>query len=292
MQVLDKAFDIARKKNYKIVFPEKDDKRVFEAASYLSTEKLAQIVWLDEKQITPEHVSTILVQRPHIKRSIAEKLIKKPLYFAGSILALGQADAMVAGAINPTKRVIEAATLTVGISSKVNNISSFFLMISPEGLEYIFSDCAVNINVNEKILKDITVSASEMANKLLGFSKIALLSFSTLESGDGESVKMIRNVYNTLKSDGFDLYGPIQGDAAINKEIAQRKGIHYDGRINVMIFPSLDAGNIAYKLCQSLGKFRSIGPFLQGFKKPVCDLSRGATTEDIISSSVLTIASI
>jgi len=214
------------------------------------------------------------------------------LYFAGSILALGQADAMVAGAINPTKRVIEAATLTVGISSKVNNISSFFLMISPEGLEYIFSDCAVNINVNEEILKDITVSASEMANKLLGFSKIALLSFSTLESGDGESVKMIRNVYNTLKSDGFDLYGPIQGDAAMNKEIAQRKGIHYDDRINVMIFPSLDAGNIAYKLCQSLGKFRSIGPFLQGFKKPVCDLSRGATTEDIISSSVLTIASI
>ena len=115
---------------------------------------------------------------------------------------------------------------------------------------------------------------------------------STLESGDGESVKMIRNVYNTLKSDGFDLYGPIQGDAAINKEIAQIKGIYYDDRINVMIFPSLDAGNIAYKLCQSLGKFRSIGPFLQGFKKPVCDLSRGSTTEDIISSSVLTIASI
>ena len=74
--------------------------------------------------------------------------------------------------------------------------------------------------------------------------------------------------------------------------LLQRKGIHYDDRINVMIFPSLDAGNIAYKLCQSLGKFRSIGPFLQGFKKPVCDLSRGATTEDIISSSVLTIASI
>ena len=137
MQVLDKAFDIARKKNYKIVFPEKDDKRVFEAASYLSSEKLAQIVWLDEKQITPEHVSTILFQRPHIKRSIAEKIIKKPLYFAGSILALGQADAMVAGAINPTKRVIEAATLTVGFSSKVNNISSFFLMISPEGLESV-----------------------------------------------------------------------------------------------------------------------------------------------------------
>tara|TARA_Y100001968_G_scaffold149121_1_gene136365 strand:- start:231 stop:728 length:498 start_codon:yes stop_codon:yes gene_type:complete len=165
-------------------------------------------------------------------------------------------------------------------------------MISPEGLEYIFSDCAVNTNINEEILKDITVSASEMADKLLGFSKIALLSFSTLESGDGESVKMVRNVYNNLKSDGFDLYGPIQGDAAINKEIAERKGVHYDGRINVMIFPSLDAGNIAYKLCQTLGKFRSIGPFLQGFEKPVCDLSRGATTDDIISSSVLTIASI
>ena len=79
---------------------------------------------------------------------------------------------------------------------------------------------------------------------------------------------------------------------AMLERLAQRKGIHYDGRINVMIFPSLDAGNIAYKLCQSLGKFRSIGPFLLGFKKPVCDLSRGATTEDIISSSVLTIASI
>ena len=128
--------------------------------------------------------------------------------------------------------------------------------------------------------------------QLLGYSKVALLSFSTLASGDGESVKMVRSVYEILKDQGLDIYGPIQGDAAVVNKIAKTKGINYEGNLNVFIFPSLDAGNIAYKLCQSLGNFKSYGPFLQGFNKPVCDLSRGAKTDDIISSSVLTLASI
>ena len=292
MQVLDRAFDIAREKNFKIVFPENDDNRVIEAANFLLKEKLAKIIWLDDCKITSDHITSILKLRPNMKKGIAEKLIKKPLYFAGCILATGQADAMVAGASNPTKRVIEAASFTIGISSKVKNISSYFLMLSPDKREFIFSDCAVNAYVNEEILKDITINASRVAEKLLGYSKVALLSFSTLTSGDGESVKMLRAVYEILKDQGLDIYGPIQGDAAVVNKIAKTKGINYEGNLNVFIFPSLDAGNIAYKLCQSLGNFKSYGPFLQGFNKPVCDLSRGAKIDDIISSSVLTLASI
>ena len=292
MQVLDRAFDIARKKNYKIVFPENDDERIVEAANFLSKENLAEIIWIDNLKLSSENISTILKNRPGIKKSIAEKLIKKPLYFAGSILATGQADALVAGASNSTKRVIEAASLTVGVSEGIVNISSYFLMISPDNKEYIFSDCAVNTFINEEILENIAINASRAAEKLLGFSQIALLSFSTLASGEGDSVKMVRSVSESLNQKGIKVYGPIQGDAAVVNSIAKLKGINYDGDLNVFIFPSLDSGNIAYKLCQSLGGFKSLGPFLQGFKKPVCDLSRGASTEDIISSSVLTLASI
>ena len=292
MQVLDRAFDIARKKNYKIVFPENDDERIVEAANFLSKENLAEIIWIDNLKLSSENISTILKNRPGIKKSIAEKLIKKPLYFAGSILATGQADALVAGASNSTKRVIEAASLTVGVSEGIVNISSYFLMISPDNKEYIFSDCAVNTFINEEILENIAINASRAAEKLLGFSQIALLSFSTLASGEGDSVKMVRSVSESLNQKGIKVYGPIQGDAAVVNSIAKLKGINYEGDLNVFIFPSLDSGNIAYKLCQSLGGFKSLGPFLQGFKKPVCDLSRGASTEDIISSSVLTLASI
>ena len=198
MQVLDRAFDIARKKNYKIVFPENDDERIVDAAKFLSKERLAEIIWLDNSKLSSDNISTILKIRPSIKKSIAEKLIKKPLYFAGSILATGQADALVAGASNSTKRVIEAASLTVGMSDDIVNISSYFLMISPNNKEYIFSDCAVNTFIDEEILEDIALNASKAANKLLGYSKIALLSFSTLASGEGDSVKMVRSVTESL----------------------------------------------------------------------------------------------
>ena len=292
MLLLDRAFETARKKNYKIVFPERDDQRIFDAAKFLTKEKLAKIVWLENTRITSSHLETIKKQRPNIKENIAEKLLMKPLYLAGAILSLGQADAMIAGVMNPTKRVIEAASLTVGISKKLNHHSSYFLMVSPNGSEYIFADCAVNSLMSEEILHDISISAAAIAEKLLGYAKLALLSFSTLASGEGETVRMVRNVTESLTKKGIQAYGPIQADAALSREIAEMKGIEHSGDLNVLIFPSLDAGNIAYKLCQSLGNFKSIGPFLQGFNKPVCDLSRGATTEDIISASVLTLASI
>ena len=238
MQVLDRAFDIARKKNYKIVFPENDDERIVEAANFLSKENLAEIIWIDNLKLSSENISTILKNRPGIKKSIAEKLIKKPLYFAGSILATGQADALVAGASNSTKRVIEAASLTVGVSEGIVNISSYFLMISPDNKEYIFSDCAVNTFINEEILEDIAINASKAAEKLLGFSQIALLSFSTLASGEGDSVKMVRSVSESLNKKGIKVYGPIQGDAAVVNSIAKLKGINYEGDLNVFIFSS------------------------------------------------------
>ena len=150
MLLLDRAFETARKKNYKIVFPERDDQRIFDAAKFLTKEKLAKIVWLENTRITSSHLETIKKQRPNIKEKIAEKLLMKPLYLAGAILSLGQADAMIAGVMNPTKRVIEAASLTVGISKKLKHHSSYFLMVSPNGDEYIFADCAVNALMSEE----------------------------------------------------------------------------------------------------------------------------------------------
>jgi phosphate acetyltransferase len=225
-----------------------------------------------------------LVSARGMKEAMARRLLQKPLYRAAAMVAAGEADAMVAGADSPTRRVIEAASMAIGLADGVTIPSSYFLMVFPDGREFVFADCAVNVAPDAAALEAIARASADTAKALLGDARVALLSFSTGTSGAGDSVDRVRSV---AEATGF--VGPVQADAALNATIAAKKGLG-SGDANVLIFPSLDAGNISYKLCQEMAGAQAIGPFLQGFAKPVCDLSRGASVDDIVASTLVTIA--
>ena len=281
MPVLERVFETAKKKSLRVVMPEIEDFRISSAAQQLETERLARVVGLTEPT---QAMVDALVSKRGMGEAIAVRMLKKPLIRAAAMVSIGEADAMVAGADSPTKRVIEAARLAIGLKDGVTVPSSFFLMLFPDGREFIFADCAVNIAPDAAALASIAESSATSALALLGAAEVAMLSFSTGNSGSGESVGLVREASELC---GF--VGPIQADAALNPVIAEKKGLG-EGHANVLIFPDLDAGNIAYKLCQELGGVQSVGPMLQGFKKPVCDLSRGANVEDIIAATAVTLA--
>ena len=281
MPALERVFETAKEKSLRVVMPEINDLRVSSAVQQLEAERLARVVELSEPT---QAMVDVLVSERGMNEAIAVRMLKKPLIRAAAMVATGEADAMVAGADSPTKRVIEAASLAIGLKDDVNVPSSFFLMLFPDGREFIFADCAVNIAPDASTLCSIAKSSATSARALLGAAEVAMLSFSTGTSGTGKSVGLVREA-SALS--GF--VGPIQADAALNPVIAAKKGLG-EGRANVLIFPDLDAGNIAYKLCQELGGAQSVGPMLQGFKKPVCDLSRGANVEDIIAATAVTLA--
>ena len=281
MPALERVFETAKAKSLRVVMPEIEDLRVSHAAKQLEAERLARVVKLSAPT---QAMVDVLVSERGINEAIAIRMLEKPLIRAAAMVATGEADAMVAGANSPTKRVIEAASLAIGLKDGVNVPSSFLLMLFPDGREFIFADCAVNIAPDASALSSIAKSSAASARELLGAAEVAMLSFSTGTSGTGESVGLVREASELC---GF--VGPIQADAALNPAIASKKGLG-EGCANVLIFPDLDAGNIAYKLCQELGGAQSVGPMLQGFKKPVCDLSRGANVEDIIAATVVTLA--
>lgn len=174
--------------------------------------------------------------------------------------------------------------MAIGPAAGVSTASSFFVMLFPDGRELIFADCALNLEPGAEELADIARASDASAKALLGRSEVAMLSFSTGTSGTGPSVERVRRAAELA---GF--VGPVQGDAALNAEVAAKKGMGA-GAANVLIFPSLDAGNIAYKLAQELAGAQALGPVLQGFAKPVGDLSRGATVEDIVAVSAIVVA--
>ncbi|UWR79614.1 phosphate acetyltransferase [Phaeobacter inhibens] len=283
MTVLEKAYALARNRRARVVFPEMDDPRVAAAVDQLTREGLVEAVPL--APVSDAHVEVLVAARG-MKEGIAKRMLSKPLYRAAAMVAAGEADAMVAGADVPTRRVIEAASIGIGLDAGVSTASSFFLMIFPDGRELVFADCAVNVAPDAAQLADIARASARSAEALLGASRVAMLSFSTGTSGDGDSVALVRTA---AEASGFA--GPVQADAALNPAIAEKKGIA-PVEANVLIFPTLDAGNIGYKLCQELGGAQALGPFLQGFAKPVCDLSRGASVEDIVAATVLTVAQI
>ena len=283
MTVLENAYALARDRKARVVFPEMDDPRVAAAVDQLTREGLVEAVPL--APVSDAHVEVLVAARG-MKEGIAKRMLSKPLYRAAAMVSAGEADAMVAGADVPTRRVIEAASIGIGLDAGVSTASSFFLMVFPDGRELVFADCAVNVAPVAAQLADIARASARSAEALLGAARVAMLSFSTGTSGDGDSVALVRAA---AEASGFA--GPVQADAALNPVIAEKKGIA-PVEANVLIFPTLDAGNIGYKLCQELGGAQALGPFLQGFAKPVCDLSRGASVEDIVAATVLTVAQI
>lgn len=281
MEFLKKIYGVARERPKRVVFPEADEPRIAEAMARLGAEGICEPLVLGD--VTEAQVQALVMARG-MKEVMARRLLKKPLYRAAAMVAAGEADAMVAGADSPTRRVIEAAAMAIGPAEGVNTASSFFVMLFPDGREMIFADCALNLEPSAEELADIARASHASAKALLGHSEVAMLSFSTGTSGAGESVERVRAAAELA---GF--VGPVQGDAALNPKVATKKGMGA-GNANVLIFPSLDAGNIAYKLAQELAGAQALGPILQGFAKPVGDLSRGATVEDIVAVSAIVVA--
>lgn len=282
MSALDKAFETARATRARVVFPELgEDARIDAAAERLRAEGLAQP--LPVSDITEAQVD-ILVEARGVKEALARRMLSRPLIRAAAMVAAGEAEAMVAGAVAPSKKVIEAASIAIGPAEGGTTASSFFLMRFPDGREMIFADCGLNVEPDAGQLADIARASEATGKALLGAARVALLSFSTGSSGAGPSVDKVRAA---AEATGFT--GPLQGDAALNPRVAEAKGLG-QGDANVLVFPDLDAGNIAYKLAQELAGAQALGPILQGFRRPVCDLSRGATVEDIVAATVVTLA--
>jgi phosphate acetyltransferase len=234
--------------------------------------------------------------------AMATRLVGKPLYFGGMMVRQGDADAMVAGCANPTRRVIEAGLMTCGLAEGIALPSSYFLIVVPDFLgrgpkPFVFADCAVNADPGASELADIAIASAGSAQALLGEKpRVALLSFSTKGSAQHARIDKVREALAIVRRRQPDLAidGEFQADAALVPGVAEKKVKEPSavaGQANVLIFPDLDSGNIAYKLTQWLGGAQAIGPFLQGFAKPISDLSRGASVDDIVTTCAVVAAS-
>lgn len=323
MGVMESIISKAKSCKKRIVLPESNDDRTLKAAEIVMREGIADIILLGKKEeiyknaagldiaaatiIEPEgsdkfdlYVDQLVELRKHkgMTPDKARELIKNPLYYGSMMVKLGDADGMVAGAVHSTPDVWRPVLQIIKTMPGISVASSCFLIEVPdcpygENGVFIYADCGLNPNPTAQELAAIAVSAARTAKVLVDMEpRIAMLSFSTKGSAEHESVDKVREATRIAKEMMPDLLidGELQVDAALDVEVAKKKcpGSPVGGRANVLIFPDLNAGNIAYKLTQRLAKAMALGPLSQGLAKPVNDLSRGCSAEDIVNVVAIT----
>lgn len=227
-------------------------------------------------------------------------ILKDPLFFGAALVAAGVVEGMTAGALNSTANVIRASLKLVGTKKGIKTVSSIFLMILPAGSKWghngtlVYADCGVVPNPTAEQLADIAICSAETGKALVPDMKpaVAMLSFSTKGSAEHPDIDKVRAATKMVneREPKLPCDGELQGDSALVASIGERKcpGSPVAGKANVLIFPDLDAGNIAYKLTQRLANAIALGPLLQGIAKPVNDLSRGASVEDVAQVAAIT----
>jgi len=315
----------AASRNQTIVLPEGTDERMLQAAVQIRAAGIARIILLGDPAKIEQQLSTLnstgdgisvidparstycadfarayfeLRKHKGMTPDEAATTIQKPLFFGAMLVRQGLADGMVAGAINATGDVLRAGFQIVGTAPGTSLVSSCFIMVQPnwdcgsDGL-LVFGDCAVNPQPNPEQLAEIAITTAATARTLCGFEpRVAMLSFSTMDSGSGPDVEKVARATELARAQAPDLLldGPLQLDAAIVPAVGQQKAPDsaVAGQANVLIFPDLDAGNIGYKLVQRLAGAAAIGPVLQGMARGVNDLSRGCSVDDIINVTAVT----
>jgi phosphate acetyltransferase len=326
MDLLQQIKEKAIKNNKRIVLPEGTEERTIKAANEVLAEGTAQIILIgnpeeikklvDQYNLTNIEKAIIIDPKNNPKKNIyvnlmleirkskgltkeaAEKLIEDPLYLATLMIKNGDADGEVAGANNATGDVLRPAFQYVKTAPGISVVSGAFIMIlkdkefGEDGL-MVFADCAVHPNPTDKELAEIAVATGKTTRAIAGFEpRIAMLSFSTKGSANHEMVDKVVSATKIAKEMAPDLQidGELQADAAIIESIGQKKapGSKIAGKANVLVFPSLESGNIAYKLVQRFAHAEAIGPILQGMAAPINDLSRGCSVSDIVNLIAIT----
>lgn len=318
LELLNEIKSKASKRKKTVVLPESHDDRVIKAAEKLTKENVASVITLGNEEEVRNKAKELKVDlsgvriidpvkseklsdfsniffnlRKHKGITIEEahQIMQKDLFFGAMMVRESMADGFVAGSTASTGDVLRAAIQCVGMPEGMSIVSSFFLMLFPEKT-YSFADCAVVPNPDAAQLADIAISTAENHQKLTGEEPyVAMLSFSTKGSAKHELVDKVLEAMNLAKDKKptLKIDGELQFDAAVIDSIGKKKapGSAVAGRANVLIFPDLQAGNIGYKIAQRLGGAEAVGPVVQGLKKPLFDLSRGCSVDDIVNTAAI-----